>query len=395
MSVNSMSFEQAATVLNSLVQQATGNTALTVTSLADYISVGQQLLQTGYDPLNIGISQMVSRTIFAYRPFSGMLSSLDRDANEWGAITRKVNAIQQPVEQSGVYTLTDGTHAPDMFDVRKPKLWQSNFYGFDVWTDHVSVTRKQLINAVTNPSEMGRLLDLILGTKSNEMEMSRVAFRRATIANMIGALYALSNTAQIRHLLTEYNAATGLSLTSQTVKQPANYGGFFRWAYAQIAKTSDMLRNPNALYHLNPNAGVILRHTPKEDQRLYIYSGALHDVDAQVLATTFNPDRVDSQLPAVTESVDFFQSAQTPDAINVNPAYIDATGAVVANPTAQNVTDIFALLCDRDAMGVNFYDQSVEVSPYEASGQYYNYWYHDAHRYYCDVTENAVLFLLD
>lgn len=395
MSVNSMSFEQAAAVLNSLVQQATGNTALTVTSLADYISVGQQLLQNGYDPLNIGISQMVSKTIFAYRPFAGLLSSLDRDSNEWGAIIRKVNAIQQPVEQSGAYTLADGLHAPNMFDVRKPKLWQSNFYGFDVWTDHVSVTRQQLKNAVTNPSEMGRLLDLILGTKSNEMEMSRVAFRRATIANMIGALYALSNTAQVRHLLTEYNAATGLTLTAQTVKQPSNYGGFFRWAYAQIAKTSDMLRNPNALYHLNPNAGVILRHTPKEDQRLYIYSGALHDVDAQVLATTFNPDRVDSQLPAVTEAVDFFQSAQTPDAINVNPAYIDATGAVVANPPAQNVTDIFALLCDRDAMGVNFYDQSVEVSPYEAAGKYYNYWYHDAHRYYCDVTENAVLFLLD
>lgn len=392
-----MSFEQAATVLNSLVQQATGNTALTVTSLADYISVGQQLLRTGYDPLNVGISQLVAKTIFSYRPFSGALSSLDRDSNEWGAITRKVNAINQPVETEGTYTLTDGQHTPDMFDVRKPKLWQSNFYGYDVWSDHVSVTRQQLKNAVQNPAEMGRLLDLILGTKSNEMEMSRVAFRRATIANMIGALYALNNAVQVRHLLTEYNTATGLTtpLTVQTVKQPENYGPFFRWAYAQIAKASDMIRNPNGIYHLNPTAGTILRHTPKEDQRLYIYSGALHDVDAQVLATTFNPDRVDKQLPAVTESVDFFQAAGTPDSVNVIPAYIDATGQMPASPTAQNVENIFALLCDRDAIGVNFYQQSVEVSPYEAAGQYYNYWYHDAHRYYCDVTENAVLFLLD
>ena len=85
----------------------------------------------------------------------------------------------------------------------------------------------------------------------------------------------------------------------------------------------------------------------------------------------------------------------TPDAINVNPAYIGADGAVVASPTAQNVTNIFALLVDRDAMGVNFYDSSVDVSPYEAAGKYYNYWYHDSHRYYNDVTENAVLFLLD
>ena len=395
MSVNAMAFEQAATILTALTAQATGQAPLAVQSLADYISVGQQLLRTGYDPLNIGISQMVSKTIFAYRPYTGTLTSLDRDANEWGAITRKVNSIQQPVEDDGCYSLTDGQHAPDMFDVRKPKLWQTNFYGFDIWADHVSVTRKQLKNAVQNPAEMGRLMDLILGTKANEMEISRDTFRRATISNMIGAINALANTNQIRHLLTEYNAATGLTLTAQTVLQPDNYAPFFRWAYAQIAKVSDMLRNPSSMYHLNPSAGVILRNTPKEDQRLYIYSGALHDVDAQVLATTFNPDRVDSQLPAVTESVDFFQSAQTPNAIHVNPAYIDATGNVAESSAAQNVENIFALLCDRDAMGVNFYDQSVEVTPYEAAGQYYNYWYHDAHRYYNDVTENAVLFLLD
>lgn len=393
MSVNAMAFEDAAAILTSLAQQATGQAVQAVTDLSSYISVGQQTLRTGYDPLNIGVSQMVSKTIFAYRPYRGALASLDRDSNEWGAITRKVNAINQPVESEGSYALTDGQHSPDMFDVRKPKLWQSNFYGFDVWADHVSVTRKQLKNAVLNPAEMGRLMDLILGTKANEMEISRVAFRRATLANMIAAVVALNNTAQVRHLLTEYNAATGLSLTAQTVMQPANYAPFIRWAYAQIAKVSDLLEEPNATYHLNPSAGTILRHTPKADQRLYVYSGALHDIDAQVLATTFNDDRV--KLPAVTESVNFWQSPDSPQEINIKPAYIDATGAVVANPAAQNVEAIFAVLLDRDAVGVNFYDQSVEVSPYEAAGQYYNYWYHDGHRYYNDVTENAVVFLMD
>lgn len=393
MSVNAMAFEDAAAILTSLAQQATGQAVQAVTDLSSYISVGQQTLRSGYDPLNIGLSQMVNKTIFSFRPYRGALASLDRDSNEWGAITRKVNAINQPVESEGSYALTDGQHSPDMFEVRKPKLWQSNFYGYDVWADHVSVTRKQLKNAVLNPSEMGRLMDLILGTKANEMELSRVAFRRATLANMIAAVVALNNTAQVRHLLTEYNAATGLSLTATTVMQPANYAPFIRWAYAQIAKVSDLLEEPNATYHLNPSAGTILRHTPKADQRLYVYSGALHDIDAQVLATTFNDDRV--KLPAVTESVNFWQSPDSPQKINIKPAYIDATGAVVANPAAQNVEAIFAVLLDRDAVGVNYYDQSVDVSPYEARGQYYNYCYHDAHRYYNDVTENAVVFLMD
>ena len=396
MSVNAMNFEQSAAVLTSLAAQATGETGLAVTDLSSYISVGQKTLRTGYDPLNIGLSQMVSRTIFARRDdIPDTLSSLDRDGNEWGAITRKVNAIQQGIEESGVYSLADGQHNPDMFDVRKPKLWQSNFYGFDVWADHVSVTRQQLKNAVLNPSDMGRLLDLILGTKSDEMRLARVAFRRATLSNMIGAVNAMNNAAQVRHLLTEYNTATGLSLDAETVKQAENYPNFIRWAYSQIAKASDMLEEPSSLYHLNPTEGKILRHTPKALQRLYIYAGALHEVDAQVLSVTFNADKVSNKLPAVTERVNFFQSIQTPDAINVKPAYIGADGAVVAAPTAQNVTNIFALLADRDALGVNFYDSTVDVSPYEAAGKYYNYWYHDGHRYYNDVTENAILFLLD
>lgn len=395
MSVNTMSFQDSAAVLNSLVQQATGQAAQAPIDLSQYISVGQKLLRTGYDPLNIGLSQMVSRTIFAYRPYDGALASLDRDSNEWGAITRKVSAINQPVESSKVYNLTEGSHDPDMFDVRKPRVYQTNFYGFDVWTDHVSVTRQQLKNAVQNPGDMGRLIDLILGTKANEMELSRVAFRRATIANMIGAIKAMNNANQVRHLLTEYNTATGQSLTKVQLRQGENYPNFIRWAYSQIARVSDMLTEASGAYHLNPTEGTILRHTPKDMQRLYIYSGALHEVDAQVLSVTFNADKVSSKLPAVTERLNFFQSIDAPDSVNVTPAYIGANGSVVDNATAQEVTDIFALLADRDAMGVNFYDQSVDVSPYEAAGKYYNYWYHDSHRYYNDVTENAVLFLLD
>lgn len=397
MSVNAMTFEQSAAILNTLAEQATGQATQSVVDLSSYISVGQKTLLNGYDPLAIGISQMVNRTIFAYRPYRGALDILDVDDDGFGAITRKVNALYMPVEEDDSYSLADGDHDPDMFDVRKPKLYQTNFYGYDVWNDHVSITRKQLKNAVTSPADMGRLIDLVLGTKSNEMEISREAFRRATLANMIGSVNAMGNTNQIRHLLTEYNAATGISpaLTTQTVMQGDNYPNFVRWAYAQIAKVSDMLRNPSAMYHLNPTQGVIMRHTPKADQRLYIYSGALHEVDATVLATTFNRDNVTDQLPPVTASVDFFQSMDDPTAINVKPAYIGADGAVVASPTAQEVDNIFALLVDRDAMGTNFYDQSVEVSPFEAAGQYYNYWYHDAHRYWNDVTENAVLFLMD
>lgn len=392
MSVNTMSFEQAATVLTALVEQATGQTGLTATSLADYISIGQKALNVGYDPLAIGISQMVSRTIFSYRPYESKLSVLRRDDDEYGAIVRKISSIFQAYGDDPTYELVDGTdYSP--YTVRKPALWQANFYGYDVWMDMISITRQQLKNAVQNPAEMARLMDLVLGTKANEMELGRETFERATLANLIGALQAMNNSDQHRHLLTEYNTETGLSLTATTVKQPTYYSDFIKWAYAKIAQVSDLFTEYNRVFHLNPTSGDILRHTPKADQRIFVYNENLHDIGARVLADTFNSSMVSEQVP-YTASLNFFQSISTPNAVSVTPAYIDGSGAQVT-ASNQSVTDIFAVVCDRDALGTNYHDQSVDATPYNPMGKFYNYFYHEARRYWVDVTENAVLFTLD
>ena len=392
MSVNNMNFQQAAAILSDLVAQATGAEDIEITSLADYISVGQSALKVGYDPLAIGISQMVSRSIFAYRPYDSKLAVLRRDSDEYGAIVRKINAIYQPYVEDGTYALEDGTtYSP--YKVRKPKLWQANFYGYDVWSDNITLTRQQLKNAVMNPGEMARLFDLILGTKANEMELGRETFERATLANLIAALAAMGNEHQHRHLLTEYNAETGLSLDAHTVKQPEYYSDFIKWAYAKIAQVSDMFTEYSRIFHLNPNEGDILRHTPKRDQRIFVYNQNLHDIGARVLADTFNSSMVSEQVP-YTASLNFFQSITTPDSISVTPAYIDATGAQV---TAENqvVENIFAVVVDRDALGTNYHDQSVDLTPFNAAYKFYNQFYHEARRYWVDVTENAVLFTLD
>lgn len=389
MSVNAMNFEQAATILNSLVSQATGEANIAPVDLSGYISVGQKALRVGYDPLAIGISQMISRTIFANRKYSSALSILRRDSDEYGAIVRKISAVKQPFVNDDVYTAA----TPSMFEARLPSLWQSNFYGFDVWQDDVAITRQQLKNAVMNPGEMGTLIDLILGTKANELEQGREAWERATLANLIGALAAMGNTNQHRHLLTEYNADTGAGVTAATVKSPDNWGNFVKWAYAAIAQASDMLTEYTSAFHLNPTGGVIQRHTPKADQRIFVYNKNLHDIGARVLADTFNSSMVSEEVP-YTASLNFFQSLTTPDSVSVTPAYIGADGNQVT-AEAVTVNNIFAVIADRDALGTHYHDQSVDVSPFDARNKRYNYWYHEARRYWVDVTENSILFTLD
>ena len=65
-----MTFKQAATLLNSIQQQATGQAALVATDIHSFISCASTTLATGYDPVINAINQVLTRTIFSTRPYS-------------------------------------------------------------------------------------------------------------------------------------------------------------------------------------------------------------------------------------------------------------------------------------------------------------------------------------
>ena len=67
MSVNSMSFEQAATLLNAVNAQVTGKTGIAPTDVHEFMSVAQKTLQAGYDPVMNAITQVIGRTIYSIR----------------------------------------------------------------------------------------------------------------------------------------------------------------------------------------------------------------------------------------------------------------------------------------------------------------------------------------
>ena len=65
MSVNTMTFQQIATVLTAIVKQATGQTVLAPTDTASFVSVAQTALSVGNDAVMNAISNVLSRTIFS------------------------------------------------------------------------------------------------------------------------------------------------------------------------------------------------------------------------------------------------------------------------------------------------------------------------------------------
>ena len=394
MAVNTMTFNQLATVLTSIVAQATGKTGLAVTDTASFVSVGKLGLETGYDPLNTAISQVLSRTIFSVRPYRRKFGSIERDNIRYGNHVRKINFADTGFEEDDRIKLVDG-QSVDQYVVKKPKAIQTNFYGENVYQKHITIYRDQLDCAFSSPEEFGRFVSGVMQTVHDELEQARENTARATVANLIGGHYALDaatlTSGSVVHLLTEYNNYSGSSVTISNVFAPNIFPDFARWMYGRIATLSRTMQERSALYHLNFTAGDIMRHTPVDRQRLFMYTGTMDQISSNVLSTTYNDEYL-KMLPR--EDVTFWQSIEDPASVKLTAGYVNAAGAP-ASSSVDLSGIVLGVLFDEEAAGYTVINQWSNPTPLNSRGGYTNYYFHETYRYYNDFSENAVVLLLD
>lgn len=397
---NDLSFNQISTLLNAINQQATGQTSIAPVDTASFVSMATTLLQMGYDPLATAISQVLAKTIFSVRPYSELFKGIRVSNQKYGNHVRKLQVVDRPLVDSKVYDLTD-EYAVDHYEVRKPKVLQTNYYGEETFSDFLTIYTVQLDNAMSGPEEFASFISMILQNVEDKLTMSRENLSRMLVSNLIGAK-AQADSGNVINLLTAYNDYLGLTSTSrltvEDVKDPDKYGDFIKFAYAKIKNVSDLMRSRSIKYHMNITGSPIMRHTPYANQRLYISSFDKHMIDTRVLADVFNDD----QMKLMDfQPVDFWQSIESPDTVSVIPVYIDSSGQLVnADTTAQNrttsvVTGVFGVLMDEEAIGYTITLERTERTPLNARGMYYNQFWHDTKKYWTDLTENAVVFILD
>lgn len=390
MAVNDLTFNQLSTVLNAIVSQATGDSAITPTNTGEFVSVAQVGLKAGYDPVLGAISQVLSNTIFSTRPYSAKFKGLEVSNRRYGAITRKLNTVDKNWENDARMTLTDG-QSVDQYTVNKPEIIQTNFYGANVYEKSITIFRDQLDNAFKGPDEFGEFLAMITQNANDMIIQAHENTARATIANLMGGVIDYADVRTV-NLLTEYNQAAGTTLTPTDVFAPENFAPFIRWAYARIMSVSDALTERTYLYHTNLTGKPINRHTPKEYQNLYLFAPYLRQVDAQVKTVNFNNGFMDI---GNYEAVNFWQAIGSPNAINVTATRLNpADGTLVTPAEAVSTSNIFGVLFDREAAGFSVFNQWSASSPFNAKGGYSNMFWHFTERYWNDFTENAVIFLL-
>lgn len=389
---NTLTIDQVSTVLNAIVAQATGNAAIAAADTKDFVTVAQTGLLAGYDPLIGAISQVLSRTIFSVRPYTRKFKSLEADSITYGNHVRKLNIADKPAQNDGRLPLTDGV-AVDQQQVSKPSILQTNFYGAQTYERQYTIFKDQLDTAFSSPEEFARFISMVVQNVSDMIEQDHEQFARLTVANYIGGVIAGPNAAnQVVHLLSEYNAATGLTLTATTVLQPANYPGFIKWAFARIAALSALLTERSEVFHTNVTGKPIQRHTPESEQRIYLYAPSKFGIESRVLADTYHDNYLSM---AQHEAVNFWQAIKTPDTINVKPTFMKADGTLQTPTNAVVQANVLGVIFDREAMGYTTVNQWSSPAPFNAKGGYTNVFFHFTNRHWNDFTENGIVLLMD
>lgn len=401
---SSMIVSQAATLLNAVIAQQTGTASLAnISSNDDFISVAQTALLTGRDPVLNAMSQVWKRTVFAARPYNQPLASLAMPMDRYGNALRKISFEAKPMVDDEAFNwpatydagqsppLGDG-NSVDMFKISKSRLLQTNFYGSASYSQCFTIFQRQFDVAMNDAAEFLAFNNAMITERRNDRERYEEGKARLMQLNFIASILDEGNTDRVVHALTEYNTLTGLTLTATTVFQPGNFEGFIRWLYSRIRTLVGLMRESSDKFQTVITGYNILRHTNPENVRVALYRPILEMIRSMVLSNLYNADMM--TLPTY-EAIDFWQSIDTPQGINTTPVYTGTNGAVKTASGAVTNNTVIGLIHDRDALGYALLDERVNVTPYNASGDYWNEFYKFRMMAIQDVTEKAVVLCLD
>lgn len=393
MSVNSLTFEQSSAFLMDMYEEATGQqSTIQVVDTATFTSVATTLLQLGYDPIINAITQVLNKSIYSIRPYSQKFRSINVDEEKWGSIVRKINYIDNALDETDDrLSLVDG-ESIDPYVVKKPKVVQTNFYGATQYQDHITIFRDQLDSAMRDAGEFGRFMAGVMQNIADKLAQIAEGEARGLLANFICGK-AVADSDNYINVLQAYYDETGVELSPDTMYNEENYAPFIRWFYSFVNTLTDFMSERSFKYHMNITGKEIPRHTPPQFLRAYMSASVVNKTASEVLAVTFNPDK----LKMIDfEKVSYWQNINDPYSVKTKPAYLKVSdGSIIESTEAVEVTNIIGVLFDEEALGMTRRSTWTAASQFNPRGGFYNIFYHFTQSTWNDFTENGVILYAD
>jgi hypothetical protein len=410
-------------VMNLLVKQATGQQSITVVDSSTFASAGELVLATGMENVLNSISLVLNNLIIASRPYNAKMRIVNaREVGVYSNLARKISFYSKDAKP-------DGSHNTDLFtnlaagftagenpnaqgtpqstksqwEQNPPMPLEMHFGGSTVWQDPITMYEDQIKFALRNDAEWAKFLTGYMQEHANDIESQIEAFSRLVLLNRMGMAYdmrAYSN-GSAKDLTAAFNSFysttyTGAQLRSTYLKE------FLAFLVSEVKADSDFLteRSVNNHWPVPKTVGTdtynILRHTPKDRQKLALFAPLFYKAEALVLPEIFNPKylSIDNY-----EGVTFWQNENSRAAIDIIPAITDADtssqtyGQQIAGAEVQ-LDYVVGCLFDEESCLAEMQLDVAETTPLEARKRYRNVWNTYAKNMISDPTEKFILYYM-
>ena len=402
-------------IMNLLLKQATGDTSLTVVDASTFASAGELILSTGMENVFNSLNIVLNRLIVASRPYDAKMRIVGvKEVGEYSNRARKISfyskyALPDGSHNTQLFTnLADGYTSGDNGGASTKSQWEQhqamplemNFGGSDTWQHCITQYEDQVKIAFRNADEFARFVAGYMQEHKNDIAQEQEGFYRMTLLNRMGMAYDMSayNNGSAYDLVAGFNTRFGTTYTGTQLRQ-TYYKEFMAYFVATVRELSDFMEERDIAYHWDVPKTVggdtyhILRHTPKDRQKLALYAPFFNEAKALVFPEIFNPQylSVDNY-----EGVTFWQAKSNRMGINITPAIIEADptdpdyGKQKAG-SAVSIDYVVGCLFDEDAVLAEMQMDRADTTPLEARKHYRNTWNTFAKNAISDPTEKFIL----
>ena len=378
-----MKVTQLKDIVNSATSEVLGKTDVVNDDLSNLVDVGNEIFDS--DNVDNYVKKLIDRigqVIFVNRLYAGGVPSVLMDSWEYGSVVEKISADMPEADENDSWNLQNGqTYSQDTF--YQPKV-SAKFFNSKVTFDvKLSFTTEQVKESFSNVNELNGFISMLETGVKNSMTVKLDGLIMRTINNMTGQILNSANGMQKVNLLTEYNAASGQTLTANKALMDKD---FLKFASLTIKKYQARITKMSTLF----NAGGKARFTTTDNLHTVLLSDFADSAEVYLLSDTYHNDTV--SLPN-HETVPYWQGSGKSyafDDVSKIDVKIDA-GNKTPKPVTQ--TGILGVMFDTNALGVSNLNQRTTTS-YNARAEFYTNYYKMDAGYFNDLNENFVVFYI-
>lgn len=418
--------KDAHVIVGEWARMITGQNNISVSDTSSFLSAGEIILSAETEKQYNTFSILMGKVYWASRKYNAVLNKMDSiSTGEFTHRFMKVSHYSLDPVASGWFNTDLFTNQADGFtngqnkdangDPQSTKsMWEQterpfkvfNYGGSDTYQFAITNYEQDIKQALRNEAEFIRYLESKMNEHNNDLESQREAWNRMVMCSKVAQTYAMSSAmpGSVKNLTSLFNAKYSTNYTSAQLRS-TYLKEFLAFMVAEIKADSDYLEERSANYHWSVpitwrgKTHSILRHTPKSDQYMYLYSRLFRDAEAMVLPEIFH----DGYLTLDNyQNVTYWQSnkdAESRSKIKIKPPIVDTNtssatyGTQISGDTVE-LDYVVGMLCDRDGMLTDFQIERAETTVLEARKGFRNTWLTVAKNGIIDPTENTIIYIM-